>query len=57
MSETITVQPFKNQMPNDEAIHTKRMQFYYEVCAHICQYKATEKCMGIDFCMEREHFA
>lgn len=48
---------FTNVMPSDEAIHAKRLQFYYEVCAHICQYRATEKCMGIDVCMVREHFA
>jgi hypothetical protein len=47
---------FKNVMPSDEAIHGKRLQFYYEICAQHCQYRATEKCMGIDFCMIRENF-
>lgn len=47
---------FKNIMPADEALHSKRCQFQYEVCLQHCKYKSTEKCMGIDFCMDREGF-
>lgn len=49
---------FENKMPNDEHVHARRAQFYYEVCAaqKPCQYRATEKCMGIDVCMVREGF-
>lgn len=49
---------FENKMPCDEAIHAKRAQFYYEVCAaqKPCEYRATEKCMGIDVCILRERF-
>jgi hypothetical protein len=50
------IEAFENKMPYDEAIHAKKCQFQYEVCEYICPYKATEKCMGIVVCMEREGF-